>query len=127
MSADRLSLIGLELWVRVGCTAAERAFPQRLDLDADLFLPLARAGEKDDLRATVDYAAAAARLKAVLEAGEWRLAEAVAERAAALLLGEFRVPRTEVRVRKRALPGLLYAEVSVVRARGRGGKTPRKM
>lgn len=115
MTPDRLSLIGLEVWCRVGCTAAERAFPQRLDVDADLFLPLARAGVRDDMAATVDYALVAARLKDVLSAGEFRLAEAVAERAAALVLKEFRVPQVAVRVRKRALPGLAYAEVAVTR------------
>lgn len=116
MSVDRLSLIGLELWCRVGCTAAERAFPQRVELDADLFLPLARAGKKDDMAATVDYAAVAARLKETLEAGECRLAENLAERAAALVLKEFRVPAVTVRLRKRALPGLSYAEVCVTRS-----------
>lgn len=124
MTPDRLSLIGLEVWCRVGCTAAERAFPQRLEVDADLFLPLARAGLKDDMAATVDYAAVAARLKEALERGEFRLAETVAERAAALILSGFPVPLAAVRVRKRALPGLAYAEVSVTR---RAGKPRRKM
>lgn len=119
MSVDRLSLIGLEVWCRVGCTAEERTFPQRLDVDADLFLPLARAGARDDMAGTVDYAAVAARLKETLSRGEFRLAEAVAERAAALVLKEFRVPEVCVRVRKRALPGLAYAEVSITRRRGK--------
>jgi 7,8-dihydroneopterin aldolase/epimerase/oxygenase len=121
MNEDRLSLIGLELWCRVGCTPEERAFPQRVELDADLFFPLGPAGKKDDLTATVDYAAVAARLKKVLEAGECRLAETLAERAAELILKEFRVPSTEVRVRKRALPGLSFAEVAVLRS-GPSGK-----
>lgn len=122
MTPDRLSLMGLELWCRVGCTPEERAFPQRLELDVDLFLPLGPAGERDDLAATVDYAAVAARLKAVLEEGECRLAETLAERAAALVLAEFRVPSVAVRLRKRALPGLAFAEVSIARS-----GAPRKM
>jgi dihydroneopterin aldolase len=117
---DRLSIVGLEVWSRVGCTAAERAFPQRLEVDVDLFLPLRRAGETDDLAATVDYAAVAARVKAVLESGERRLAETLAERAAALVLKEFRVPAVRVNVRKRALPGIAHAEVSVLRGRPQG-------
>lgn len=123
MTPDRLSLIGLEVWTRVGCTAAERAFPQRLEVDVDLLLPLARAGTRDDMAATVDYAAVAARLKETLSAVEFRLAEAVAEQAAGLVLGEFRVPAVAVRVRKRALPGLAYAEVAITR---RGGPKPRR-
>jgi dihydroneopterin aldolase len=117
MTNDRLSLVGLELWCRVGCTAQERAFPQRVELDADLFLPLARAGRGDDLSATVDYAAVAGRLKRSLEAGECRLAETLAEKAAALVLKEFKTVRAvSVRLRKRALPGLAYAEVAVTRS-----------
>ena len=117
---DRLSMVGLDVWVKVGCTAEERAFPQKVEVDVDLFLPLARAGKKDALAATVDYAAVAARLKERLETGEFRLAEAVAERAAALVLTEFPVRRVEVRVRKRALPGLSYAEVTLVRTMSHG-------
>lgn len=117
---DKLSVIGLELWARVGCTAGERAFPQKVELDVVMELPLAEAGRRDDFSAAVDYAAVAARLKAVLEAGECRLAENLAERAAALVLKEFRrVRRVTVRLRKRALPGIGCAEVVLVRGRGR--------
>jgi 7,8-dihydroneopterin aldolase/epimerase/oxygenase len=122
VSLDRLTLSGLELWCRVGCTAEERAFPQRVELDADLFLSLSRAGREDDLAASVDYAAVAARLKKVLETGEWRLAEALAERAAREILEGFPVPSVQVRVRKRALPGLAFAEVAVSRGAGGGGE-----
>jgi dihydroneopterin aldolase len=121
MNGDRLSLLSLEVWCRVGCTAEERAFPQRLELDADLFLPLAEAGRKDDMAATVDYAAVAARLKAALEEGSCRLAETLAERAAEVVLKEFRVPSVVIRLRKRALPGLGCAEVSLSRS-GSPGK-----
>lgn len=112
---DRLSIIGLEIWARVGCTAEERAFPQRLEVDVDLFLPLERAGRTDDMAATVDYADAAGRLKRGLEGGEFRLAEAVAERAAGLVLKTFKLRQVAVRVRKRALPGISFAEVALVR------------
>ena len=117
---DRLSIVGLEIWAKVGCTPEERAFPQKLEIDVDLFLPLARAGTRDDLSATVDYAALAAALKEVLETGEFRLAEAVAERAAALVLKRFPVRRVETRVRKRALPGISHAEVGLTRTKSRG-------
>ena len=125
---DRLSISGLKARVRVGCTERERASAQSLELDVDLFLPLARAGLRDDLAASVDYAVLASRLRAEIEGRPWRLIEAVAERAAALILEEFRVPRAVVRVRKRAWSGIAFAEVSLERrARRRPPQTARKM
>jgi dihydroneopterin aldolase len=117
---DTLAIIGLDAWTRVGCTAEERAFPQRLELDAVMELPLAAAGRRDDMAGTVDYAAVAAALASWTGKGEFRLAEAVAEGAAALILKEFRrVRRVTIRIRKRALPGIRHAEVTLTRARGR--------
>ncbi|HRY30261.1 MAG TPA: dihydroneopterin aldolase, partial [Elusimicrobiota bacterium] len=60
---DSLTIHGLTLRVRVGCTARERARPQRLSADIRLETSLRRAGERDDLRFTVDYAALAGRLR----------------------------------------------------------------
>ena len=122
---DRLSLSGLKARVRVGCTARERASDQILELDVDLFLPLARAGLRDDLAASVDYSALASRLRAELEGRAWRLIEAVAERAAALILDEFRVPRVAVRVRKRAWSGIAFAEVYLERGARRASRSNR--
>ena len=70
---DRLSLSGLKTRVRVGCTTRERASAQILELDVDLFLPLARAGLRDDLTASVDYSALAVRLRAELEGRAWEI------------------------------------------------------
>jgi dihydroneopterin aldolase len=117
-NTDRLSIVGLEVWARVGCTAEERGFPQRLEVDADLYLPLARAGQQDDLSLSVDYAAVVRRLSEVLAGGEFRLVESLTEKAADVILGEFPVSRTVVRVRKRALPGIAFMEIAVER-RGR--------
>jgi 7,8-dihydroneopterin aldolase/epimerase/oxygenase len=112
---DRLSLSGMKVRVRVGCTARERASAQILELDVDLFLPLTRAGLHDDLAASVDYSSLTAFLRAEIEGRAWRLIEAVAEKAASMILEKFHVPRVAVRVRKRALPGIAFAEVAVER------------
>lgn len=108
----------LEVWSRCGCTSAERAFPQRLELDVTLELPLGEAGRRDDLAKTVDYAAVVANLKKALEAGEFHLAEAVAERAAEVVLSDSAVAAVTVQVRKRALPGIAWAGVEIRRERG---------
>src|SRR5688572_5975931 len=103
---DKLFISGLELWVRVGCTAAERAFPQRLEMDMGMRLDLRAAGRKDDIARTVDYADAVVRLKKAVESKTYKLAEAVAEDAAALVLKAYKVDAVTVRVKKRALAGI---------------------
>lgn len=83
---DKLIIHGLELWLKVGCTEAERAFPQRLEMDVTLELPLSAAGKSDDLSQSVDYAAVAEALRQKLTPHSFHLIEAVAEQAADLVL-----------------------------------------
>jgi dihydroneopterin aldolase len=78
---DKLIIHGLELWLKVGCTEAERAFPQRLEMDVTLEMPLSAAGKSDDLSQSVDYAAVAEALRQKLTPQSFRLIETVAEQA----------------------------------------------
>lgn len=112
---DQLILSGLELWLKVGCSDEERAFPQRVELDVTLGLPLADAGWGDNMAATVDYAEACALVKKTLEPKTFKLAEAVAEQTADLLLTKYKLTSVTVQVKKRALPGLAYAAVQIHR------------
>ncbi len=112
---DKLSVLGIEIWARVGCTAEERAYPQRLLLDVVLELPLAAAGRSDDMRHTVDYASFLHRLKESLETKTYRLIETMAEDAAGLALAEKKVKAASVRILKRAVPGIDGATVEIRR------------
>lgn len=112
---DQLILSGLELWLKVGCTDAERSFAQRIEMDVTLHLPLSEAGRTDSINATVDYAAACALLKNTLEPRTFHLAETVAEQAADVILSAYRVKSVTVLVKKRALPGLAWAGVQIQR------------
>jgi 7,8-dihydroneopterin aldolase/epimerase/oxygenase len=112
---DNVFIEGLELWTRVGCTAQERFTPQRLEMDVTMEAPLHAAGQKDDLRLTVDYAAVAERLRKRIEPKIYKLVEAVAEEASALILKEFKVNAVALRVRKFALPGMAGAGVEIRR------------
>jgi dihydroneopterin aldolase len=118
---DTLSIVGLEVWVKIGCTADERAFPQRLEVDVEMGFPLSPAGQEDDLSKTVDYADVVHKIKKSMEikgpsAPEYHLSEAAAEGVASLILKTYKiVGAVTVRVRKRALPGIAYAEVEIVR------------
>ncbi|MBK8575791.1 MAG: dihydroneopterin aldolase [Elusimicrobia bacterium] len=113
---DQLILSGLDLWLKVGCTEEERAFAQRVEMDVTLHLPLSDAGWGDNLLATVDYAEACALLKKTLEPKTFKLAEAVAEQTADLLLTKYKLTSVTVLVKKRALPGLTYAAVQIQRS-----------
>lgn len=112
---DKLQIAGLELWMKVGCTAEERAFPQLLIMDVEMEVPLQAAGKKDDMQRTVDYADVINRLKIKNEMKNYRLLETVAEEAAELVLKRFKVKRVTVRVRKRALPAIQYFAVEITR------------
>lgn len=112
---DKLSVHGIELWARVGCTDAERAFPQRLEMDVVMEMSLAEAGRTDSLAESVDYAQVVERVEALIEPREFRLAETVAEVTADFLLRAFKVDAVVVRVRKKALPGIVWAEVEIRR------------
>lgn len=113
---DQLILSGLELWLKVGCSEEERAFPQRIEMDVTLHLPLADAGWGDNMAATVDYAEACTLIKKTLEPKTFILAEAVAEQTADLLLGKYKLTAVTVLVKKRVLPGLAYAAVQIHRS-----------
>ncbi len=112
---DQLILSGLDLWLKIGCSDEERAFPQRIEMDVTMNLPLTDAGWGDNMAATVDYAEACALIKKTLEPKTFKLAEAVAEQTADLLLGKFKLTSVTVLVKKRALPGLSYAAVQIHR------------
>jgi 7,8-dihydroneopterin aldolase/epimerase/oxygenase len=112
---DKLFISGLELWMKVGCTPEERAFPQLILMDVELETPLRAAGQKDDMQRTVDYAEVINRLKIHIESESYRLLESVAEDAAGLILKRFKVRRVTVRLRKRALPALQNFGVEITR------------
>jgi len=113
---DALSVVGIELWLKVGCTAEERAFPQRILLDVKLEGDFAAAGRTDDLARSIDYAAVTAGLKRALLKNPRRLIEAVAEDAARWVLTHTLARAVAVKARKRALPGMDYAEIEIYRA-----------
>jgi dihydroneopterin aldolase len=112
---DQLKIAGLELWAKVGCSEEERSFARPVDMDVTLELPLAEAGKTDDLSRTVDYAAVAEEVRRVAAAKPYRLLEALAEAAADAVRWRFKPAAVAVTARKRALPGLRWAEVTLRR------------
>jgi len=124
MAHDKLIMEGLEFYGYHGTLAAEQELGQRFILDIELALDLRRAGETDDLAATVNYAAVYRLAAEIVQARRYRLLEAVAEAVAQAILGRFPVDAVKVRVRKPQAPlpghfGYVAAEI----LRRRDGRT----
>jgi FolB domain-containing protein len=80
---DHVLVKGLRLRTRVGVTEEERSSPQGVVVDLAVSTNLAPAGTSDDLADTIDYAALIASIAEVVEEGEAKLLETLAQRIAA--------------------------------------------
>jgi len=116
---DMLFLEGLELPCRVGCTEPERATPQSLRVEVQLYCGSLRdAALADDLERTVDYRLAGDMIAAV-QGREYLLIERVAETLAEVALVNPLVDHVTVSVKKRPpVQGLEWAGVRITRGRG---------
>ena len=125
-SPDRLSLLGMRFLGRHGVLPDEKVTAQRFEVDLVLFADLAEAAERDDLAATVDYAALFDLVRAIVEDTSRDLIEALAGAIANAVLAATPphiVAAVEVRVRKPEAPidgSFDSAEVSLLRARAGG-------
>lgn len=128
MSApDRLSLLGMRFLGRHGVLPEEKVTDQPFEVDLVLHADLAGAAERDDLAATVDYAALFELVRAIVEGTSRDLIESLAGTIAGAVLAATPpeiVEAVEVRVRKPEAPidgAFDTVEVSMVRGRGRAG------
>ena len=123
---DKVLIEGLRCKARVGVLDWERERRQPIELDLELGLDLKPAGQRDQVEKTIDYAAVAAEVKRLVERGSFRLAEAVAEQTAQLLLKNFKADWVRVWVRKFSVPGTKSVGAEVTRGRWRrSSRSPR--
>ena len=122
MSTDRISLLGLRAFGRHGVFEHERRDGQEFVVDALLWLDTRPAAAADDLRKTVDYAAVADRLAAVVAGEPVSLIETLADRlAAACLATAGAVREVEITVHKPHAPLVQsFGDVTVTIRRSRG-------
>jgi len=112
----------LVVHARIGCSAEERAFPQRLLISMQIDLRPPAAPQTMNLEDSVDYSAAAERLKSLLRSREWELTEHVSAAAGELLLREFPAADTvRIETRKFALADAAWAGSAVPLRRGNSG------
>ena len=116
---DSIFIEGLEVPCRVGCTDPERATPQSLRVEVQLYCGSLRdAALADDIERTVDYRLAGDLIDAV-QGRDYLLIERVAEELAAVALRNPLVDAVTVSVKKRPpVQGLEWAGVRITRRRG---------
>ncbi len=117
MSGDEIQIRGLQLRVHVGVPEHERRTAQTVE--ADIVMRTAASFEVmgDELPATVDYEAVAARIRALAGGRPRKLIETLAAEIADCVLREFGAASVAVEVRKRILPGVGHVAVKLERAR----------
>jgi dihydroneopterin aldolase len=122
VSTDRISLLGLRAFGRHGVFEHERRDGQEFVVDAVLWLDTRPAAAADDLGKTVDYAAVADRLAAVVSGEPVSLIETLADRlATACLAAAETVREVEITVHKPHAPLVQsFGDVTVTIRRSRG-------
>jgi 7,8-dihydroneopterin aldolase/epimerase/oxygenase len=121
LTSDRISLIGLRAFGRHGVLDHERRDGQEFVVDAVLWLDTRPAAAADDLALTVDYAAVASRLAAVVSGEPVALIETLADRLAAACLSVHPAVRdVEITVHKPNAPLVQsFGDVTVTIRRSR--------
>ncbi len=115
---DRISIVDLEVFCRVGVPDAERTQPQRLLLTVELSADFAAAAKSDSIADTIDYFAVTQRLLKFGEGREWKLIEKLATDIADTILAEFEPQSAAVEVKKFVIPQARYVSVKVERRWG---------
>ncbi|MGI8998872.1 MAG: dihydroneopterin aldolase [Candidatus Limnocylindria bacterium] len=104
---DRLSLLGMRFEARHGVLAWEKETSLPFEVDLVLHADLAPAAARDDLAATVDYAALHEVVRAIVEGEPFNLIEALAGAIAKAVLAATdpdMVDAVQIRVRKPEAP-----------------------
>ena len=110
MSGDTIVLNGLEVKARVGVFEWERRIEQTLKIDLEMAADAASAAASDRLEDTLDYKAAARRIREFVAAGDCALVETLAHRLAETLMDEFGIAWLRLSMQK---PGAVRGAKSV--------------
>ncbi len=118
---DRVFVRGLELYCVIGLQEWERQVKQKVRIDLVMESDCRPAAGSDDPGHALDYRAVSKRVQELVDGSSFKLVEALAERIANAVLGEF--PRTASVTVRVAKPGAVrFAdEVGVEISRTRRG------
>lgn len=94
----------------VGIYDWERRIRQTVILDLDMGTDIRRAAKSDKIDDTLDYKTVAKRISQYVSEQEFQLVETLAEKVAAIVMNEFKVPWVKVTLHK---PGAVSGSKSV--------------
>ena len=97
---DSIFLRTVRLEAMIGIYKRERTTTQPVEIDLDIALTSEQVFRSGKVGDTIDYAVVVARLKKELTEVRFGLVEEMAERIAAILIGEFHSPRVRVSIAK---------------------------
>jgi 7,8-dihydroneopterin aldolase/epimerase/oxygenase len=124
MTADELTISGIECFGHHGVFDVERRDGQIFVIDLTLGLDTAPAAASDDLQDTVDYGSLVGAVKAAVERDPVDLIETLAARIAAICVSDRRVEWARVTVHKPDAPiDATYSDVALTITRKREGLT----
>lgn len=114
---DIVYIRDLKIETVIGIFDWERRIRQTVSLDLEMATDIRKAAASDDIRDALDYKAVSKRLIAFVSESEFLLVETMAEKIAAIVLGEFNVPWLRLRLSK---PGAVRGsqDVGVIIERG---------
>lgn len=117
---DTIFIEQIEFYGYHGASDEEQSVGHRYSVDVELRYDVRQAGKTDRLDDTVNYSRVAKRVAALGASEQFRLLEALAEKIAVVILGEFPVDSVRLRVRKIRPPmNVIAAAVGVEIERAR--------
>ena len=114
---DIVYIRDLKIETVIGIYDWEREIKQTVSLDLEMAHDIRKAAASDSIEDTLNYKAVAKRLIAFIGDSEFQLVETMAERCAAIVREEFKVPWLKLRLSK---PGAVRGsqDVGVIIERG---------
>ena len=122
-SGDRIEVRRIRVDGHHGALLGEQDRAQPFEVDLDIYLDLSAAQLTDDLSSTVDYGEITLKVTEVVETTRFALLEALAGAIVDVVLGDARIDRVEVALRKMAPP--IPATLGSVGVRIARSKSPR--
>ena len=115
---DIIRLIGLSFYGYHGVTAAEKETGRLFEVDCEVEIDLADAGQTDSLTDTIDYEQIYNVIKDIVEGKAFSLLEGLAKEITGRILEQFPVYRVILKVRKMNPPiagHIKFIEVEITR------------